>query len=81
MSMSPLSRSLNQIALDDLHSTICACGQNKASMQSFCRRCYFALPTEMRKRLYTLMPEYAGIYDEAKDWLRINTNAQIGRAS
>lgn len=70
-----MEKSLVNIAWDDLMSNRCVCGVGKKKQQSFCRACYFALPASLRSRLYTAMSDgYAEIYDEAKDWLRINTD-------
>lgn len=70
------NKSLTEIAWDDLLSEICGhCGRKKQVKHSFCRRCYFALPDRLRKRLYTPMSEgYAEIYDEAKTYLQCETD-------
>ena len=36
----------------ELRSTKCRCGQIKQSGHTFCRACYYLLPTDMRSRLY-----------------------------
>lgn len=36
----------------ELNGELCRCGKTKASGQTFCRRCYFALPRPMRSALY-----------------------------
>ena len=68
------TRSLITIARDELDSDVCAaCGGEKKKRQSFCRQCYFSLPKAMQMSLYKPFSEgYAEIYDEAKDWLKIN---------
>ena len=66
--------SLNQIALRDLASEKCYCGMAKQKKRSFCAPCYFTLQKPMQIALYKTMDEgYGTAYDEAKDWLRINT--------
>ena len=71
----PLTKSLIQIALDNLESTVCpSCGNLKPKRKSFCGPCYWKLPKPTRIALYKPMSEgYAEIYDEALDWLKINT--------
>jgi hypothetical protein len=68
-----MEKSLDKIAWDDLFGEICAnCKGPKRAKDSFCRCCYFELPKKFRGALYTPMSDgYASIYDEAKDWLRI----------
>jgi len=69
-----LSESLIDIALRELDSTTCVCGEGKKRKESFCRKCYFALPRGLRNRLYlTISDGYAEIYDQCKDWLKENT--------
>lgn len=66
--------SLAQEALRELRSDRCVCRRAKKPKESFCSGCYFALPPAMRKTLYRMMSEgYAEHWDEARDWLRINT--------
>lgn len=68
------TRSLETIARDELFSNTCVCGAHKKDGNSFCTRCYYQLPAQMRLALYTPMSRgYASIYDEAKDWLRTYT--------
>lgn len=44
------------MALDSLRSVLCpACGQGKPSGMSLCRKCFEALPTRMKERLYLRM--------------------------
>jgi hypothetical protein len=70
-----LTKSLIQIALDDLQSVVCFCGAKKAAKQSFCRACYFALPASLRSQLYKHISDgYAEIYDEAKTFIQCETN-------
>lgn len=69
------TRSLSAIAWDDLFSEVCICGQKKQKRQSFCRSCYFELPQNLRMNLYKSMSDgYAEVYDEAKDYLKNETN-------
>lgn len=69
------TRSLRQIAWDDLFSEKCICGNKKQVKQSFCKTCYFELPQNMRYNLYKTFDDgYAEIYDEAKDYLKNETN-------
>lgn len=42
----------NAQMLDILKGKECWCGEWKKPMMSHCRRCYFALPPEMRQALY-----------------------------
>jgi hypothetical protein len=72
----PHNKSLTEIAWDDLASEICGhCGRKKQKRQSFCRRCYFALPEGLRRQLYTpFSGGYAEIYDEAKTYLQCETD-------
>jgi hypothetical protein len=72
--MSPLTPSLHQLAVEALDSRACLCGAKKDRGNSFCHGCYFALPKEMRNALYRALRDgYAEAWDEARDWLRINT--------
>jgi len=76
-----MERSLEKQALEELDGKTCYCGAEKKAGQSFCSRCYFSLPKETQRALYRHISEgYAGIYDEAKDWLRINTDRIKGHA-
>ncbi len=76
----PLTPSLHQLALTALGSERCLCGALKQRGKSFCRECYFALPQNLRRSLYFTMSEgYAEAWDEAKDWLRMNTERLSGR--
>ncbi len=54
--MPELSKSLKQIALDELQSKVCPgpCGGNfKKPRRSFCYDCFMKLPQKMRSALYT----------------------------
>lgn len=65
------TRSLVVHALTALRGEMCVCGARKRSMQSFCGKCWRALPGSMREDLYKPVSEgYAEIYAEAKEWLR-----------
>lgn len=71
----PLPLSLVAQALQDLDSTTCYCGNEKGKGKSFCKRCYFSLPKKIQHDLYKHISEgYAEVYDEAKDFLRIEAN-------
>ncbi len=73
--MTGSEKSLLRIALDELESTTCVCGNRKQSRQSFCKPCYFALPPNVRRDLYkTISDGYAEIYDRAKEYLRVETD-------
>ena len=51
----------------------CACGNRKSGGHSFCRRCYFALPGDMRRDLYQKIGNgYEKAYGEAHTWLTQN---------
>jgi predicted amidophosphoribosyltransferase len=68
----PLSESLQAQAFRELAEMTCAhCGKRKERGQSFCRVCYFHLPPDMRRKLYS-RDEYPNNYDDAKQYLRIN---------
>lgn len=45
-----------------LKSVICECGRTKREMQSFCGKCYYALPQRVRRALYSRI---GGGYEEA----------------
>ncbi len=77
----PLSKSLVQIAVEELDGITCCaphpdvlgkiCGQIKRSGISFCSRCYYKLPATTRRALYNdIWHGYAEIYDEAKELLK-----------
>lgn len=70
----PLSESPNQKALSDFCGTVCVhCKGTKKRGQSFCQRCYYSLPPNMRQALYRRFGSgYEEAYDAAKDWLRDN---------
>ena len=46
----------------ELIGTACRCGNLKQPKQTFCRKCYYSLPEEMRRALYQRMGEG---YEEA----------------
>jgi hypothetical protein len=55
---------------NDLDSRHCAaCGKRKQSRQSFCRGCYFSLPSQTRSALY-VSDGYAETYTQALNSLR-----------
>jgi hypothetical protein len=68
-----LSESLQARAYRELGEEVCWCGEKKNKGKSFCRRCYFSLPVKMQIALYCA-EGYANTYDDAKEWLRINTD-------
>ena len=67
-----LTESPRQQALREYELEECAvCTLPKKPKQSFCVRCYYALPEGMRVALYARYGSgYEEAYDEAKDWLR-----------
>jgi predicted amidophosphoribosyltransferase len=67
-----LSESPQRQALRELGESVCAaCQSAKKPKQSFCPRCYYTLPEEMRTALYRRFGSgYESAYDDAKDWLR-----------
>ncbi len=70
-----MKESLEAQAIRELGLTTCVCGAQKRRLQSFCGACYNALPKGMQISLYaTVSHGYASNYDDAKDWLRINTD-------
>jgi len=51
---------------DALKSTVCACGEPKAGRQSFCKRCWRALPLSAQAALYDRLGlGYEASYDSA----------------
>jgi hypothetical protein len=58
-------------AMTELSSEECpACGKKKKRRQSFCRACYWALPTELQDALRKHVQDgYVKAYREAKEWL------------
>lgn len=40
--------------LAELRGTKCQCGKKKQARRTFCARCYYALPGQMRQDLYHL---------------------------
>lgn len=76
------TRSLRQIAVESLASTECPnCHGTKNREQPFCSRCYFSLPKSKQFALYkTLSDGYVEAWDEAREWLKGNTNARSGTA-
>jgi hypothetical protein len=70
-----LAESLEQIAIRELASDRCVCGEEKVKNQSFCRKCYFTLPKQLRFELYKPISDgYAEIYDQAKQYLQCETD-------
>jgi len=69
-----MNESLDAQALRELGGMVCACGAKKERNHSFCRECYFALPPEVRKTLFKRLNDgYANAWDDAKEWLKGNT--------
>ncbi len=67
--------SLEQEALRILGSTTCVCGSAKERGDSFCRKCYFSLTPSLRGKLYAPLSDgYASMWDEARDYLRTETD-------
>lgn len=71
----PLSESLDAQALRELNEIVCAgCGKAKGHGRSFCQKCYFKLPPNMRQALYKSFGSgYSSAYDAAKEWLKVNS--------
>jgi hypothetical protein len=70
--MSPLSKSLKVLALENLDARTCACGGMKIRGLPFCQGCIHALPPNLRKVQYVTNSDgFAGLWDEARDFLRI----------
>lgn len=54
----------------ELFGTRCLCGSAKESRQTFCRRCYFRLPKELRIALYRRLGHgYEDAYQRAAKFL------------
>ncbi len=49
--------------LNELIGEVCVCGRGKRPRETFCRGCYYSLPTRMRKDLYKRMGQG---YEEAR---------------
>jgi hypothetical protein len=66
------------IALRELKADRCACLRKKIPSMSFCGGCYHELPKDMQMKLYARVGSgYEQYYDEAKKWLRANTNRML----
>lgn len=58
------------LAVKELKSETCYCGAKKASMQTFCRAEYSALPRKMRSAIYNRIGDgYEEAYQEARKYL------------
>jgi tRNA(Ile2) C34 agmatinyltransferase TiaS len=70
--MEELSESSRQQAWNELKSQVCpACNRQKDDFKSFCRRCYFALPEDMKKALYRRFGHgYEEAHEEAREHLK-----------
>ena len=56
---------------DALKSAVCACGEPKAGRQSFCKRCWRALPLSAQAALYDRLGQgYEAAYDAAVGMLK-----------
>jgi hypothetical protein len=54
----------------ELAGSQCMCGSRKRPNQTFCTRCYFRLPKEMRSALYRLISQgYEEAYEAAVKYL------------
>jgi hypothetical protein len=68
-----------QALLDELIGQTCRCGSSKAMKQTFCRRCYYALPAALRNALYREMGYgYEQAYDEAVAYLLRSAKERAG---
>jgi hypothetical protein len=58
-------------AVEELDGTTCkGCGRLKDSGKSHCRKCYFALPVDMRRALYRRIGQgYEAAYAESLKYL------------
>lgn len=58
------------LAIKELQSNYCYCGRAKDSMQTFCKRDYYALPKSKRHALYNRIDEgYEEAYQDARKFL------------
>ena len=75
-----LSESPRARALREFESTNCpveGCGAAKARGQSFCSRCYFSLPKEMRDALYQRFGSgYEEAHEDAREFLEQERRAK-----
>lgn len=56
--------------VNELRGTTCRCRANKKRGQTFCKACYYALPTKLRRALYRRVGEgYEEAYAEAVNFL------------
>lgn len=69
----------------ELVGTTCRCGRSKIEKRTFCATCYWSLPKDVRKRLYSRIGEgYEEAYAEAAELLdaspktRIETQTSFG---
>jgi hypothetical protein len=54
--------------------TVCTCGKPKHPSRPFCWPCFNKIPLNLRRPLWgTSAKQYAVAWDEARDWLRINS--------
>ncbi len=59
--------------VDELRDNGCACGRTKKPGNTFCFRCFKALPREMQKALYKRIGQgYRAAREEARRWLEEN---------
>jgi len=67
-----LSKEDRAFYVQELRGNECACGQIKSPGHSFCHRCYFQLPLEMKQSLYSKMGQgYEEVYEAAVKYLGV----------
>jgi len=65
----------NLDALKALRSTVCACGNSKSTMRTFCGPCYSKLPSTAQRALYKKIFEgYLEAYEAALKLLGMSEN-------
>ena len=61
---------LQHALIVELKSAVCRCGKKKASMNSFCYRCFTSLPRQLRTDLYKRVGQgYEESYEKAVEIL------------
>lgn len=59
--------------IKELMGTVCHCGKTKHAEHTFCGKCYFSLPRNMRKAIYNRIGNgYEEAYEAATvhlDWI------------
>ena len=68
-----LTPSLEKQAIDALDSASCCfCSKSKGQGKAFCSKCYYGLPSDLRKGLWKgFSGGYVDAWDEAREWLRL----------